>query len=42
MRTTVYRKELSEKIVFFTVDYVKIIELRIVQTWRHMQTESMK
>ena len=30
---------LQKKTVFFTVDYVKIIELHIVHTWRHMQSE---
>ena len=32
-------KKLKKKTVFFTVDYVKIIELHIVHTWRHMQSE---
>ena len=36
----VYRKKkLLEKKVFFTVDYVKIIELHIVHTWHHMQSK---
>ena len=28
-----------EKIVFFAVDDVKIIEFYVVHTWRYMQTE---
>ena len=36
----VYRKKLFiEKKSFFAVDYVKITELNIVHTWRHMQFE---
>ena len=27
------------KIFFSKVDYVKVIELHIVHTWRHMQSE---
>ena len=33
------RKLFIEKNNFFAVDYVKMIELHIVHTWRHMQTE---
>ena len=33
----VYRKKLQKS--FFIVDYVKIIELHIVHTLRHMQSE---
>ena len=29
----------TKKNSFFIVDYVKIIELHIVHTWRHMQSE---
>ena len=32
---TLYRK----KILFFSVDYVKINELHVVHTWHHMQPE---
>ena len=38
IRTMVYRKKLKRK-SFFTVDYVKIMELHILHTWRHMQSE---
>ena len=38
--TTVFKKKLSiEKNSFFAVDYVKIIELHVVHTWRYMLTE---
>ena len=30
---------LQKKIVFFSVDYVKIIELHVAHTWCHMQSE---
>ena len=33
------KKLLIEKIVFFSVDYIKIIEVYFVHTWRHMQIE---
>ena len=37
IRTIVYKKKLFiERNSFFVVGYVKIIELHIVQTWRHM------
>ena len=40
IKTLVYRKKLSqEKNVFFSVDSVKIAELHVVRTWRHMQSE---
>ena len=40
IRTIVYRKKrFIEKNSFFAVDYVKIIELYIVHTWRHIQSE---
>ena len=35
----VYRKKLQKKKSFFTVDSVKIIELHIVHTSPHMQSE---
>ena len=38
----VQNKPLYRKRGFFAVDYVKIIELHIVNTWRHMQSEQMK
>ena len=43
IRTMVYRKKiLDRKNSFFAVDYVKIIELHIVRTWHHMQSEQKK
>ena len=43
IRTMVYRKKIfTEKNSIFAVDYVKIIELHIVHTRRHMQSELMK
>ena len=36
----VYRKKTSlEKNSFFAVDYIKTIDLHIIHTWRHMQSE---
>ena len=35
----VYRKKLFIEVNSFVVDYVKIVELHIVHTWRHMQSE---
>ena len=43
IRTMVYRKKIfTEKNSIFAVDYVEIIELHIVHTRRHMQSEWMK
>ena len=40
LRTMVYRqKNYYRKKKFFYGDYVKIIELHIAHTWRHMQSE---
>ena len=39
IRTMVYRKKLFIEVNSFVVDYVKIVELHIVHTWRHMQSE---
>ena len=37
------QKKLSiEENFFFSVEYVKIIELHVVHTWRHMQSDQMK
>ena len=33
------KKILEKKLFFFAVDYVKIIELHAVHTWRHTQSE---
>ena len=42
-KTMVYRKKtLYRKKKIFSVDYVKIIEFRVVHTWRRMQSEYMK
>ena len=36
----IYRKNLFiEKKGFLAVDYVNIIELHIIHTWRHVQSE---
>ena len=39
IKAIVYRKNSWQKIVFSSVDYVKIIELHVVHTWLHMQYE---
>ena len=39
IRTMVYKKKLFIEKNSFTVDYVKIIELHTVHTWRHMKFE---
>ena len=33
------KKTLYRKKKFFSADYVKIVELHVVHTWRHMQSE---
>ena len=33
------QKKTEKKNSFFTVDYVKIMELHILHTWPHMQSE---
>ena len=35
-QSSIEKNSLKKKISFFAVDYVKIIELHIVHTWRHM------
>ena len=41
IKTMVYIKNSSKKQMVF-LDHVTIIELRVVHTWHHMQSEYMK
>ena len=38
----VFHKKLFIEKSFFSVDYIKIIELQVAQTEHHMQSEKMK